>query len=77
MLGLTNRLSACREIGNILSKYRHVITYNDIRLNEHWARTSFASESIYNDLKKNTPTHCFSKNYCNFQVFINPERESH
>ena len=59
MLGLTvHRLSASKEISNILNKYGHAISYNDIRLqNEHWARTSFTSNNIYNDLEKNTSTH--------------------
>ena len=52
------RLSAIKEIGNILNKYGHVISYNKIRLqNEHWPRTSFTTDSLYNDLDRNNFPH--------------------
>ena len=59
MLGLTvHRLSASKEISNVLNKYGHALSYNDIRLqNEYWARTSYTTINLYSDLQKNTPTH--------------------
>ena len=46
-----HRLSASKEISNILIKYGHAISYNDIRLqNEYWASTSINSSNIYDDL---------------------------
>ena len=43
MLGLTvHRLSASKEISNILNKYVHAVSYNHIRLqNEHWVGEEF------------------------------------
>ena len=46
-----HQLNASKEISNILIKYGHAISYNDIRLqNEYWASTSINSSNIYDDL---------------------------
>ena len=45
---MVHRLCASKEISNI----------DDICLqNEKWARSSFITDSIYNDLEKSTPAH--------------------